>query len=132
MNDNKIVFRQFNETYFNLLEFFKKYSDGDKIFSRFYQRNYIMKKTNIKMFIKYWYENITSSYYEQINEGNINFFLEKDYNREVNKMNDLSFNISSYIDFFRNKYHQLDTDIIQNFIGQVQILNNLSYYYYKK
>ena len=84
------------------------------------------------MFIKYWYENITSSYYEQINEGNINFFLEKDYNREVNKMNDLSFNISSYIDFFRNKYHQLDTDIIQNFIGQVQILNNLSYYYYKK
>lgn len=83
------------------------------------------------MFIKYWYENITSSYYEQINEGNINFFLEKDYNIEVNKMNDLSFNISSYIDFFRNKYHQLDKDIIQNFIGQVQILNNLSYYYYK-
>ena len=84
------------------------------------------------MFIKYWYENITTPYYEQIKEGNITFFLEKDYDKEVNKMNDLSFNISSYIDFFRNKYDQLDKAIIQNFIGQIQILNSLSYYYYKK
>jgi|TARA_B110000093_G_C12820351_1_gene346662 hypothetical protein len=130
MSNKKLIFKEFNETYLKLLNFLKDHSNGDKLFSSFYNKNYIMKKTNIKMFIKYWYDNITSLYYEQIKQGDLKFFLEKDYNNEVNKMNDLSFNISSYIEFFRNKYDSLEPCIIENFITQMKQLNCLSYSYY--
>ena len=99
-----------------------------------YRKSYIIKKTNIKLIIKVWYDNISSLYNKEIEEGNIDFFLNKDYNLEINKIENYnnSYNINSYIDFFRKQYNILDDSIIQSFINYVQHLNRLSLNYFKK
>lgn len=131
---DKSLFKDFNKIYFDFLDFLKKYSNGDKIFNDFYRKSYIIKKTNIKLIIKIWYDNISSLYNKEIEEGNIDFFLNKDYNLEINKIENYnnSYNINSYIDFFRKQYNILDDSIIQSFINYVQHLNKLSLNYFKK
>ena len=62
----EFVFKNFNETYFNFLKFIKKNMDNDIKFNSFYNKNLIIKQTNIKLFIKTWYNRITKNYYHQI------------------------------------------------------------------
>lgn len=131
---DKNLFKDFNKLYFNFLDFLKKYSNGDKMFNDFYRKSYIIKQTNIKLIIKIWYDNISSLYNKEIEEGNIDFFLNKNYNLEINKIGNYNnnYNINSYIDFFREQYTKLDENIIQSFIHYVQHLNRLSLNYFKK
>lgn len=131
---DKSLFKEFNKIYFDFLDFLKKYSNGDKMFNEFYRKSYIIKQTNIKLIIKIWYDNISSLYNKEIEEGNIDFFLNKNYNLEINKIKNYnnSYNINSYIDFFRKQYNILDDSIIQSFIHYVQHLNRLSLNYFKK
>ena len=63
---SKDLFQEFNKIYFEFLAFLKKYSGGDKLFNSFYNKNYMIKNTNIKLIIKGWYDNIASKYYQSI------------------------------------------------------------------
>ena len=83
---SKENFQKFNKLYFDFLSFLKEYSNGDKLFNSFYQKNYVIKNTNIKLFIKGWYDNITLKYYKTIMDENISFFLNKDYNNDINNL----------------------------------------------
>ena len=40
-------------------------------------------KVNPKMIIKYYYENIAKTYKKQIDNGDISFFINKDYNEDL-------------------------------------------------
>ena len=42
-----------------------------------------IKKTNPRLLIQTWKTMITDKYEEQINAGNVTFFLEKDYAQEI-------------------------------------------------
>jgi len=130
---DKSVFKDFNNIYFDFLNFLKRFSNGDKMFNDFYRKSYIIKQTNIKLIIKLWYDNITLLYNKEIEEGNIDFFLNKNYNLENNKIEnfDTTYNINLYINFFRKQYNVLDNTIIQSFIHYVQQLNKLSLIYFK-
>ena len=75
--EKKIHFKAFNSTYFELLKMMKENSDNNRDFKRFYNHNLFIKNTNIKMFIRTWYQNITCIYKEQIMSGDIDYFLKK-------------------------------------------------------
>ena len=78
-------FKLFNNTYFELLSFIKDNSNKNKEYIKFYNKNLLIKKTNIKYLIKSWYIHVTTIYYEQIMKGDISFFLNKDYSEEKKK-----------------------------------------------
>lgn len=129
--NKKDIFKLFIEQYFQLLNFIKKYTNNNLDFKKFYAKNYLLKKTNIKLFIKTWYENITNNYYKYIMEGNINYFLNKnDYHNESNILNK-EYNFNQYIGYFKTMYNNVEKQISNTFIDYIQKLTKLSFLYYK-
>jgi len=126
---SKELFQQFNKLYFDFLSFLKLHSNGDKLFNRFYKKNYIIKNTNIKLFIKGWYDNITINYYQSIIEENILFFLKKDYNSDIVQLEN-SNDIIKYIKYFKDNYDKFEKKITDDFIGYIKQLTKLSYMYF--
>jgi hypothetical protein len=49
--------------------------------ARFFVENMI--KVNPSLLIKLWYRDITTPYKTHVESGNIDFFLEKDYNSDI-------------------------------------------------
>lgn len=132
LQQKKVVFKEFISTYFDLLEFMNKHSNNNLTFKKFYYKNYLLKKTNIKLFIVKWYQNITLNYYKPIIDGNLDFFLEKDYQTELNNHKELNndYNIGDFISYFKNIYSNIENKLITNVIKKIQSLTQLSFLYF--
>lgn len=130
--EKKSCFKLFNSTYFELLKMMKENSDKNKDFLRFYNQNLFLKRANVKLFIRTWYTNITCFYMEPILNGNIQFFLEKDYSSEINENKDFSnsYSIESYVQYFKEIYNTLKQEDVDAFVQKVQELTKLSKLYY--
>ena len=132
--EKKEVFRAFNKLYFEMLEFMNEnVDDKNKSFKIFYRKNYLLKRANIKLFIKKWYENISVLYYNEILDGNIDYFLNKDYSSDLEKTGELKneLSMSYHIEYMKNIYYSLDKKLVDKFILYVQKITQLSVLYYK-
>ena len=129
----KDIFKLFNQNYFELLEFMKKYSNKNQYFNSFYRKNYIMKKTNIKIFIKTWKIAINDKYGEQIMNNNVRFFLENDFKDEINSSKKLNneYKIQDCIVYMKSIYYTLDSAITDRFIKYIYDLTILTDLYNK-
>lgn len=129
----KDIFKLFNKNYFELLEFMKKYSNKNQYFNSFYRKNYIMKKTNIKIFIKTWKIAINDKYGEQIMNNNVRFFLENDFKDEINSSKKLNneYKIQDCIVYMKSIYYTLDSVITDRFIKYIYDLTILTDLYNK-
>jgi hypothetical protein len=131
----EFVFKNFNETYFNFLKFIKKNMDNDIKFNSFYNKNLIIKQTNIKLFIKTWNNRITKNYYHQIMKQDFDFFLNKIYDDDV--LNDNTSGESpnlmlKYICDFKNTFPTMQKEIKNEFIYYMINLTQLSFLYFKE
>jgi len=82
---------------------------------------------NIKLLIKTWYEHITSKYHKDIIDGNISFFLNKNYEQDVKNNSD---DMIKYINYFKKNFKQFETNIVNEFVGYIKNLTRLSYMYF--
>lgn len=126
---SKDIFQQFNKVYFEFISFLKDHSNGDKLFNKLYQKIYIIKNTNIKLFIKVWYDSITLKYYQSILDENLSYFLNKDYNQDIDTIEN-SNDILRYIHYFKTNYNTFEKKIIDIFIQYMKELTQLSYLYF--
>ena len=129
----KDIFKLFNKNYFELLEFMNKYSNKNQYFNSFYKKNYIMKKANIKIFIKTWKIAINDKYGEQIINNNVRFFLENDFKDELNSSKNLNneYKIQDCIVYMKSIYYTLDSAITDRFIKYIYDLTILTDLYNK-
>jgi hypothetical protein len=131
----QIVFKNFNEQYFNFLKFIKKNMENDNNFNGFYNKNIIIKQTNVKLFIKTWYSRITKNYYNEVMKQDFNFFLNKKYDEDVSKDNTSGESptlMLKYITDFKNLFPNLHEDIKTEFIYYMINLTQLSFLYFKE
>tara|TARA_Y100000022_G_C13156715_1_gene332021 strand:- start:477 stop:857 length:381 start_codon:yes stop_codon:yes gene_type:complete len=120
----KSIFSRFIIKYFELLEIIKeKVTHND--FDLFYKKNFILKKTNIKIFIKTWYEYITQKYYIHIMNNNIDYFINNSTTIINNEY------LKKYLSYFNESYKQLNDSEIKSIIAIIQELTQLSLIYYK-
>ena len=131
--NKKEIYKTFVDIFFQFLEFIKNYSNENNDFLNIYKKSYLLKKTNIRLFIQMWYTHISSIYFKQIMDGDIEYFLYKDYNYENKKMNVNNTNsiITECIMHMKELYSKLDKDIINIFVNYMQKLTYLSILYYK-
>tara|TARA_R110002012_G_scaffold320492_4_gene544272 strand:- start:2225 stop:2611 length:387 start_codon:yes stop_codon:yes gene_type:complete len=123
-DSKKKVFSLFISVYFELLEIIKSKFDKHKDFDIFYRKNILLKKTNIKLFIKNWYTYITTHYHTKINEGDIPYFLENAMQMMTSEY------LKKYFIYFKQVYDTLDDILIQKVVQKVQQLTQMSYLYY--
>ena len=130
MLNKKEHFNKFNEQYFNFLNFINSHINNKK-FDSFYFKNKIMRKTNIKYFIKSWYMFITTPHYNDISTQNVKFFISKDYS--LDKLNISSEYTNSFevvIDSLKQMYLTLDSIVVNEFMMYIKSLTQLSYMYF--
>tara|TARA_Y100001970_G_C14258099_1_gene877165 strand:+ start:11675 stop:12052 length:378 start_codon:yes stop_codon:yes gene_type:complete len=82
-------------------------------------------KVKKKIVIEYWYQYVYLIYKSQIDEGNFDYFLNKDYNKDTED-ND----ILNGIEKMRNKIRELSDDNKKKSIEYVKNLSKLSNIYF--
>ena len=83
---NKSTFsKSFNTLFFDFLDdIINIYPENNNIKIAKEKFDFI-RKANTTLLIKFWKVYVYDCYYTQINQGDINFFLEKDYSADINK-----------------------------------------------
>jgi len=87
-----------------------------------------IKSVNPKLIIKIWNEYITKKYSNQIESGDISFFITKDYAQDlINNSN--SNKITDIINRLREPIKQMNTNEQQNIMKYIQNLTKLTLLY---
>lgn len=129
--NKKDYYLQFNDNYFKFLTFLKDNSNDNKEFKSFYNKNLLMKQTNIKYFIKSWYTYITSLYYNKIMNNDVSFFLNKDFTTDKQNIDHLySKSFDKSIEYLKLIYNKMEGNIIETFLIYIKRLTHYSYLYY--
>lgn len=81
--DKSFILKSFNKQIFDFLEDVNNMIDNNTDIenSRIYFNS--IKRANPSLLLKIWYTYICVPYKEQINEGDLTFFLEKDYSQDL-------------------------------------------------
>jgi hypothetical protein len=82
----------------------------------------LIRKSNPKLLIKIWNKYVVTPYKSEIEAGDFNFFVEKDYSEDLSK-NDNSNKIMQAIDKFRKPIKSMS---IENKEKTMKYLENLS------
>ena len=89
------------------------------------------RKANVTIIVKIWYTYVYSPYKERIDSGDLEFFINKDYNEDLNGVSNAS-DILNSIDLLRapikqmsdvNKNHSLE--YVQNLCKLSEMYNSL-------
>jgi hypothetical protein len=88
----------------------------------------MIRKANPKMIVKIWKSNIVDKYKGQIENGDISFFIEKDYSCDLSKA-EYSDKIMEGIDRLRDPIKQMSQENQEKTIKYIQNLSKLCILY---
>ena len=100
-SDKSLLLNAFNTQLFEFIEDIELVFNEDNSVKRAKAGLVMIKKVNPTLTIRIWYNYICSKYESEINNDNIDFFLEKDYKKDLVYMNQ-SDDIISSIDKLRD------------------------------
>jgi|TARA_B110000858_G_C17419287_1_gene300367 hypothetical protein len=89
----------------------------------------MMRKTNPKLIINVWYSSIVQVYDEQIERGDINFFITKEYSEDVADL-DGNDEVLNGIDKIREPIQKMPIEDQEKSMKYVQNLTKLCKLYY--
>ena len=87
-----------------------------------------IKKMNPRLIIKNWNEHIVKKYKNQILNGDISFFIDKDYSDDLNEMDDAS-SIANKINKLREPIKNMGKENQDKCMKYIQNLTKLSELY---
>jgi hypothetical protein len=88
----------------------------------------LLRQGNPKILINLWNKHIVSKYAEQIEAGDINFFIHKDYNEDIQ---DNSSTIMVYIDKFRQPVSEMSQEDQEKCMTYFKNLTGLAKKYFQ-
>ena len=125
----KQIVKAFVGIYFDLLNTIKSQLENkNKELNDFYKKNLLLKKTNIKLFIKTWYEYITKHYYHYIMDNNINYFFSDELQEKLSKQYNVP--VMKYIVLIKEKYNSVNNSIVESILEKIKFLTQMSYQYF--
>lgn len=89
-----------------------------------------IKKANPSLLVRYWYEYVCVPYSKEIESGNIDFFIEKDYSEDMKVFSDPGYFVKA-IDKFRQPIREMDMENKERALRYVQQLCKMSFLYYE-
>tara|TARA_A100001015_G_scaffold311040_1_gene413501 strand:- start:2347 stop:2754 length:408 start_codon:yes stop_codon:yes gene_type:complete len=129
VSQKKQTIKKFVNMYFDLLNIIKNQLENkNKDFNLFYKKNVMLKKTNIKLFIKMWYEYITKQYYNHIMDNNVNYLFSDELQSKLNKEHNVS--VMKYILLIKEKYNSAGNSIVESVLSKIKYLTQISHQYF--
>ena len=87
-----------------------------------------IKKANPSLLVRYWYDCIYIPYHDEIEKGNIDYFIEKDYAEDMKIFSDPGYFMKA-IDKFRQPIRDMDQENKNKALVYVQELCKMSFFY---
>ena len=88
-----------------------------------------VRKANPRLIIDAWYKHIVVPYEDKINEGNLDFFLSKDYSNDIKTMNNND-KIMNKIDMLRKPISEMSDENRNKTMKYIQNLLKLAKLYF--
>lgn len=132
MSNKSIILRSFNTYYFEFIDQTIQWYPEREELSVWKTTLEMFKKTNPTILIKSWFTYVYSPYAAAINEGNVEFFLKKDYNADLKNMAPTGVEnskILEYIDNLKDLMRGMNETDLKTVIEYVQNLSKLSIQY---
>jgi hypothetical protein len=125
--DKSLLMNAFNDHFFEFVDDIESVFMNDLSIKRVKSALTLIRKMNPALIIKIWHKYISSNYEKEINDNNINFFIEKDYKNDLVNI-DSSDNITKHIDCLREPIRNMgkeNQDKSFKYIQNLCLLSNL-------
>ena len=128
---NSQILKGFNDHFMELVEDIERVFPDDTDISTVKNSFTELRKANPKMVIKVYKEQIVNLYRNQIEAGNIDFFIDKDYKKDVGNIQDSEY-ILNKINILRDPVRNMEKADQQKVIKYIQNLSKLCDAYHNK
>uniref|UniRef100_A0A6C0JGG0 Uncharacterized protein n=1 Tax=viral metagenome TaxID=1070528 RepID=A0A6C0JGG0_9ZZZZ len=128
MTDKSTILRTFNKHFFDFLDDIKSILPENKEISYAITSFDTIKRANPTIIIKAWYSNVFLPYKDVIDNGDLSFFIEKDYGSDLAHLNK-SEEILKMINNIRRPIKDMDETNKNHSLKYIQNLNKLSEIY---
>jgi len=128
---NSQILKGFNNHFMELVEDIERVFPDDTDISTVKNSFTELRKANPKMVIKVYKEQILDLYRDQIENGNIDFFIDKDYKKDVGNIQDSEY-ILNKINILRDPVRNMEKEDQQKVIQYIQNLSKLCDAYHNK
>lgn len=124
--DKSFILKSFNKQFFDFIEDVNRIVENNTEIenSRIYFNT--IKKANPSMLLKIWHQFIFVPYQTQINEGDITFFLEKDYSQDLSQLQNNKEIVKIIDNSLRNPIYNMSDINKSHCMKYIQILCKLS------
>ena len=127
-NDKNLLMNAFNDHFFEFVCDIESVFINDSSIKRVKSALLIIKKMNPSLIIKIWYNYVVLNYEKEINDNNLNFFIEKDYKKDLRYI-DSSDSIMKHIDCLRDPVRNMGKENQDKSFKYIQNLCLLSKLY---
>ena len=127
-SDKTLLLNAFNTQFFDFIEDVEHVFSDDSSITKAKTAFSFIKKVNPTLIIKIWFTYVCTQYETEINNDNINFFIEKDYKKDFIYISG-SDNIISNIDKLREPVRNMSKENQEKSFGYVKNLCILSKLY---
>ena len=127
-NDKSLLMNAFNDHFFEFIDDIESVFINDLSIKKVKSALTLIRKMNPALIIKIWHKYISSNYEKEINDNNINFFIEKDYKNDLVNI-DSSDNITKHIDCLREPIRNMGKENQDKSFKYIQNLCLLSKLY---
>ena len=121
---NTQLVKVFNDIFFSFVNLISNTFPNDLDVTIAKNKLYAIKKINPKMIIKIWKNYITDRYRDSIERGDIDFFIEKNYSEDFNKVSN-SDRIMNSVNRLREPIKKMERDKQRLTMTYIQDLSNL-------
>ena len=128
---NSQILKGFNDHFMEMVEDIERVFPDDTDISAVKKSFTELRKANPKMVIKVYKEQILDLYRKQIESGNIDFFIDKDYKKDVGNIQDSEY-ILNKINILRDPVRDMDKEDQNKVIKYIQNLSKLCDAYHNK
>ena len=125
MNNKSSVSKAFNKHFFEFLNDIQSVHPDNKDIQYAITSFETIKRFNVTAIIKVWYTQVFQQYKEHIEQGNIDFFIDKDYSKDLDGVKK-SDEILKMIDNIRNPIKSMDEKNKDFCVKYIQNLSKLS------
>ena len=128
MTDKSTVLKTFNTQFFAFLQDIITIFPENKDIASAKKSFEMIKMANPSLLIKVWLNSIYTPYATEIDQGDIQFFFDKDYSKDLNKVAN-SGEVLRVIDTLREPVRQMSPTNKEHTAKYLQILSKLSNVY---
>lgn len=125
------VLKGFNDHFMEMVEDIERVFPDDTDISTVKNSFAELRKANPKMVIKVYKEQILNIYRNQIESGNIDFFIDKDYKKDIGNIKESEY-ILNKINILRDPVREMEKEDQDKVIKYIQNLSKLCDVYHNK